>query len=403
MVILTVLSSIYYRELKMIPEDKGFLILNGNIRYEKDLIIKFSEEIKHLHNNYGKNILLITAAWADRENHHEHINDAFVKLGISDKYIHNLNIYQKMKAYLKLNPIIGSKHSKIRKLQRSMQSFYRLKNRRIVNMYRDLFEMFKVTFPNTKLSEILSYNKSIQAGEYDYLVREKTFQYLSRDIKSILRQVRFQDNIFSRVHTKLFKLFLDESSIRDDVEYKRCKQELTEMINSASSIFIFGGNVTTLLDSIIFFGLNKVFKEQLERNVGIFTISAGSVIMCPNIVIYNDFNHLFSPFKSEFEFLSKGLNVIRGVQIFPHCKDRIKMDDPDNLSYLAYRFSEHICTGLDMNSYLLVYNEDGKQKTISYGEKEGAYIFNVMGEKIITNYGQELDQGILSYKADIKK
>lgn len=375
----------------MIPDDRGFLLLNGNIMQEKDLIFRFADEIKHLFHKGDKNILLITAAWGDNEHNHDHINDAFSHIGIDKKYIHNLGIYHKMKDYLRLNPIIGSRHSKIRRLQRSIQSFYRLKNRRLVTIFRDLFEMFKITFPNTPLSEIINYKKSIQKGEYDYLINEKTFQFLGMDIKSILRQIRFQDNIFSRVNSRLMKLFYNESGILDDSRYSVFQDELKASLDNASSIFIFGGNISTLLDSINFFSLRKEFERQIERKIGIFTISAGSMIMCPGIIIYNDFNHLNSPFRSEFEFYSKGLNMIRNVQIFPHCKDRIRMDDRDNLSYLAYRFNDMICTGLDQNSYLLAFNNDqGNQIVISYGRKEGAYIFDTDGNKVIKDFGEIL-------------
>ncbi len=374
----------------MIPEDRGFLISNGNVMHERDLIYKFAEPIRHLYENAGRNILLITASWGDRENSYDHISESFEKIGIDRNNIHNLLIYGKMRKYLGLNPVIGSRHSKIRRLKRSIQSFYRLKNRRLVAMFRDLFEMFRITFPDTELSKIIIYKNTENISDYNRLISENTFHYLGRDIKATLRQIRFQDNIFSRVDSRLAGLFFEESGIMEDPEFQRIKSDLEGMINHASSIFIFGGNISTLLDSISFFRLNDIFESQLERKAGIFTISAGSMIMCRNVIIYNDFSHLNSPIRSEFEFFSRGLGLIKGVQIFPHCKDRIKMDDRNNLSYLAYRFKDQVCTGLDQNSYLLTFNSDGRQRTLSYGENEGAYIFDIQGNRVTKSFGEYL-------------
>ncbi len=374
----------------MIPRDKGFLISNGNVLFERDLIFKFAEEIKQLLYEGNGKILLITASWGEREECYDHISDVFGEIGIGRKHLDNLLLYSKMKRYLRLNPFIGSKHSKIRKLKRSIQSFYRLKNRRLVAMFRDLYDMFRITFPDTSLADIIKYNNKQGYDDFNKVINERTFHYLGRDIKSTLRQVRFQDNIFARVDSRLSKLFFDKSGIIEDKAYQARRSELERKIDESSAIFIFGGNITTLLDSINFFGLNKVFERQLERRVGIFTISAGSMIMCRNVIIYNDYNHFNSPIRSEFEFLSRGLGLIKMVQIFPHCKDRIRMDDPDNLSYLAYRFSDQVCTGLDQNSYLLSFNENGSQKTISFGEREGAYIFDIDGNRITRSYGEAL-------------
>ena len=55
----------------------------------------------------------------------------------------------------------------------------------------------------------------------------------------------------------------------------------------------------------------------------------------------------------EFQLWERGLGLVRGIQLFPHCMERIQTDDPDNLAYLARRFRHRVSVGLNAQSFLL--------------------------------------------------
>jgi hypothetical protein len=59
--------------------------------------------------------------------------------------------------------------------------------------------------------------------------------------------------------------------------------------------------------------------------------------------------------------------------------DRIHTDDPDNLAYLARRFSAQLCAGLNEESFLLVDFAAGVARSV--GKGDGVYVFGRDGVK----------------------
>ena len=81
--------------------------------------------------------------------------------------------------------------------------------------------------------------------------------------------------------------------------------------------------------------------------------------------------------------------MVRNLQIFPHCDDRIQVDDPHNLAYLAHRFGEQVCVGLNEGSFLLL-DQMEATKARSLGKKDGVYVFDRSGHKKRYDMGEEL-------------
>ena len=115
--------------------------------------------------------------------------------------------------------------------------------------------------------------------------------------------------------------------------------------------------------------------------------------MCNSIILYNDYaedrHHA-----TDFEFFENGFGIVNRLQVFPHCMDRIKTDDPDNLAYLAHRFQSSCCVGMNQESYLLMESvtEGGqkRQRFTSVGEKDGVYVFDRFGRKVLKKMGEEV-------------
>ncbi|MEW6283107.1 MAG: hypothetical protein AB1758_31125, partial [Candidatus Eremiobacterota bacterium] len=113
-----------------------------------------------------------------------------------------------------------------------------------------------------------------------------------------------------------------------------------------------------------------------------YTVSAGSLLMCDRIIVYDD----FAREGHEFNLFNRGFGLVRHLQLFPHCMDRIQTDDPDNLSYLAYRFQHRLCVGMNKDSFLLL---EGDLAT-SVGKRDGVYVFDPSGEKVRYDYLEAL-------------
>jgi hypothetical protein len=108
----------------------------------------------------------------------------------------------------------------------------------------------------------------------------------------------------------------------------------------------------------------------------VYTVSAGSLVLGERMIVYHQHEG------AEFELLERGMGLVRGVQLFPHCMERVQTDDPDNLAYLAFRFHDRACAGLNEGSYLLLeYDARGELRARSVGERDGVYVFDRDGQK----------------------
>jgi hypothetical protein len=124
----------------------------------------------------------------------------------------------------------------------------------------------------------------------------------------------------------------------------------------------------------------------LRRGATFFSISAGALVLCEHVVIYDNFSP--DPARREFRLYDRGLGLVSGLQILPHCMDRIHTDDPDNLAYLARRFSSTHCVGLNEESFLLV--EPGRPSATAVGHHDGVFVFGPDGIKRRYAFGEAI-------------
>lgn len=181
-------------------------------------------------------------------------------------------------------------------------------------------------------------------------------------------------------------LLLARSGLQHDREWREARAEMEGRILGADALLFLGGNPSWLLDSVRFFDLRSALLEALRRGALFVAVSAGALLLCERIIIYNERSG--DPMQRDFRLLDTGLGLVGGLQIMPHCMDRIQTDDSDNLAYLARRFSTHICAGLNQESFLYV---DFESRTAtSVGAGDGVYIFGYDGVKRRYDKNQEI-------------
>ena len=115
-------------------------------------------------------------------------------------------------------------------------------------------------------------------------------------------------------------------------------------------------------------------------------MSAGSLLLCERMIVYDDYNPDHA--RREFRLHDRGLGLVGGLQIMPHCMDRIQTEDPDNLAYLARSFSSQICVGLNEESFLLV--DLAAPSATSVGIHDGVYVFGRSGVKLCFRAGEAI-------------
>ncbi|MES2641611.1 MAG: hypothetical protein V4850_19120 [Myxococcota bacterium] len=151
------------------------------------------------------------------------------------------------------------------------------------------------------------------------------------------------------------KLFLGESD-RLHREYdeqarpfahRRVRAELDRLrkaLDDCHAVLIAGGHVGVLRNRLAFFG----FDEWL-RNRRVFAWSAGAMALTDRVVLFHDHTTYGVGLA---EILDRGLGLVPGVVFLPHARERLALDDVENVAILSKRFGPSIAIGLQNGALL---------------------------------------------------
>ncbi len=387
---------------------RGSILFNGNVVREADFITRFRDRIlSSSHEDpeirKSKKVLMVTAAWKKDEYNESHIRGALNGIGVPSRWeggndvnIQNLGVYHDFNHWRSREPELYRQYHAKQEVMKQIKQFYRRKNSQLVALLREQQKMLRQTFPETSLGKALRYPvQSMRKDLATLAPRELQHHYWCQDIQETMNAIIANDAKMVDICNELDLSFQAASGVMQNPTYLETKKRLEERILSAASIFIFGGYVAVLYNRLNFFKLKGAFVEALRRGTNFYTVSAGTGVLCNSIILYDDYG-LDRHVASDFEFFDNGFGMVTKVQFFPHCMDRIKTEDADNLAYLAHRFRSSCCVGLNQESYLLaetVATRDGslRERFTSMGEKDSVYIFDAMGRKILKKQGEELD------------
>ena len=250
---------------------------------------------------------------------------------------------------------------------------------------RRAFEHLCQFQPKTQLSEVLA-NTPLKGHRIPGRFRgiELLSDFLVEDLGDTVSRLVENDHRLTRLITDLDHQFREGVGLAYHPLWRELRARLEQTLLKSSTVIIFGGHLEELHRSLTFFDLRGAFVESLRRGTTFITVSAGSLIMCERIIVFNDFAS-----GNEFQLFDRGFGMVRNLQVFPHCDDRIQVDDPNNLAYLAHRFGEQRCVGLNEGSFLLL-DQDEAGTARSMGTDDGVYVFDRSGRKRRYDYGEEL-------------
>lgn len=369
---------------------RGALVFNGNILAEADFVERASDSLlSSLHVDADiasrRKVVLVTAGWMDNEYEEAHIKRALYAIGIRpdirhghDHNVQNLALFHRYHEFLAERPALAEMWKEREALIEDGRSLYLEKNSFFIASLRRSLERLRDYVPNHSLSEILDNSLTFGDG------RGRVADYLSGEIRDTLQHLLRNDDQMVQLLADLDEQFLVQAGLYYDPNWNRFRQLLSDCILSANSIFLFGGNLAVLHRCLNFFRLRPSLMEALRRGTTFYTVSAGSLVCCERIIIYDDFET-----GREFQLYDRGFGLVRELQIFPHCMDRIQTDDVDNLTYLSQRFRHRVCVGLNQESFLRV-EFSPRLRAVSLGKQDGVYVFNRGGEKVRYAAGEEL-------------
>lgn len=386
---------------------QGSILFNGNIHFEVDFIHAFRDLIVTSgHENEAvrrsKKTLLICSAWMDDEYNEAHIKGALRSIGIPsrveggfDQNLQNLAAWHEWRRFEASHPEIGALYRDCLDTILEVKRFYKEKNGAFIDLLRRHTALIKQRYPGTTLADILGYNVAAGLPRIHALSpRELLFHHSCQEIQGTLAALVDSDERQARICAEVYTWFFRRSRVGDHVEYRRVRAQLVERILSSASIFIFGGSLEALFYTLRFWQLGDALKTALALGTNFYTTSAGSMILCDRIIVFDDFQEDRGLGRMDFEFFDHGFGLVSKIRLFPHCMERVKTDDPDNLTYLAYRFEGPTCVGLNQESFLRLetYVKEGRiyESFRSIGRGDGVYVFDPSGRKVRLDYGEEL-------------
>ena len=359
---------------------RGRILFNGNAGDE--LIAVIAPELKGRDGGAPK-VLLITAAWEQREGDDAGQRTQLQRAGLTAP-AGNLGAWSAWREFLDRRPDLSAAHAELAQVGEELRHFYLQRTgfhaeliRKGVATARDRVKGFSLGRVHDR--DPVQPQAALPAAE---LLQRALGRELVHSIEALVqndaRMLRSLEEADDQLHTR--------TGLRMDAGWREARATLEQKILSADALVFFGGNPTALLEPLRFFDLRPALVESLRRGATLVATSAGALVMCERMIVYDNFAG--DPLHRDFWLMDRGLGLVNGLQILPHCMDRIQTDDADNLAYLARRFGTRICAGLNAGSYLLV--EMAGPSAVSIGEQDGVYVFGADGIKSCFRKGEAI-------------
>jgi peptidase E len=375
---------------------RGRIVFNGNFPDDGALPSRVAEWLLAPGRAEGP-VLLVTAGWERSEYEEAHVKRAIHALGVPsrmvdgfDVNVRNLAAWHAYAEFSRREPPLAALWHARERLIETTRALYLDKNAFNIALLRRTLEHLRARTPHLRLAEILAdETATFSHPPPDFDDDRLLGHVLAHDMRDVIGTLCLNDDRMVEILHVLDEHFAAASGLHYNPTWLELRARLEERVLSAASIFIFGGHLAALHRCLTFFRLRDAFREALRRGTTFFAVSAGALLLCERIIVYNDFASEVGP-RREFQLFDRGFGLVADLQIFPHCMDRIQTDDADNLAYLAHRFQNRTCVGLNEESFLLVERSSngGRIQATSVGRGDGVYVFDLQGRKTRRDFGE---------------
>jgi peptidase E len=368
----------------------GAILLNGNAETEAHLVraaapILLSSRHRDPEVAASRRVVLVTAGWADAEYEEAHVKRAINEIGLPSRHedghdvtLVNLSLLHDLRDLTRAAPHLAEAWLELRRVVETARTFYLDHNAHTIQLFRRTLGEAKKDDPALTVPRLAGGEGHHGAG------RRLLRHALSRELRHAFEALEANDDHLVDLLREVEQRAFDAAGLAYDPAWREARERLERRILSASTLLFFGGRLDLLLDALRFFRLRDALSEALRRGAQIVAMSAGAMVLCERVIIYDD----HAATRRDFQLYDRGLGLVQDVQLFPHCMERIQTDDPDNLAYLARRFRHHVCVGLNQRSYLL-FELDARRAT-SVGEEDGVYVFDPEGRKVCYRKGETI-------------
>lgn len=370
-------------------EQPGRVLLNGNA----ETVERF---VQLAHSSLGPprhrdpfvrerdTVVVCTGAWGPGE-----LGDAPLRQAIADTgrgngvNVVNLELYTSVRRYLAERQVVSALYDEHEDVWQELVRSYGAENDQTVARLRDAWDQARAR--DIAPVSLLAVGGRLSPGPptrpTSHFLRSAYGGQAERAVHALIEA----DDRHAADLRELWSHFQLAAGLVFDPLWIELRNRLVERILGATALLLAGGSPSLLLVGFRFFQLEDVLAEALRRGTSYFGTSAGAMVLGRRVVVFNDRG---VP-RQEFQLQENGVGLVEGLQVFPHCTDRVQVDDPANLSYLAARFDHRTCVGLNQGSILQLEPEDGTWQACSVGD-EDIVVFGRDGQKRRIAPGQAL-------------
>jgi hypothetical protein len=369
---------------------RGAILFNGNAETIPDLVqaaapLLLSSRHEDPEVAASRRVLLVTAAWGDREHDEGNVKQALNAIGLPSKFedgydraLVNLSLYHEVSRLSRTAPQLARAWVDERRVADMARSFYLEHNAHLIQLFRRTLAAGKQEDASLTVARLAGTRG--HEGTGNRLLRYA----LACQLRQALETLEANDDHLVGLLDEIEQRAFDAAGLAYDPAWRAAQARLERRILEANSIIMFGGHLDLLLDALRFFRLRDALGEALRRGTQIVAMSAGAMVLCERVIIYDD----HATTRRDFQLYDRGLALVRDIQLFPHCMERIQTDDSDNLAYLAHRFRHHACVGLNQRSFLLF--ELDPRRARSFGSGDCVFVFDPEGRKISYHKGETI-------------
>jgi hypothetical protein len=371
---------------------QGRLLFNGNMGSPRTFLERVQPLLLGAAKGQPPQVLLVTAAWGQGEYGEGGVRQALNDAGVPsawqngfDRRIENLCAWHTQQEYLAARPQVARVAAELAAVQEETRRFYVDKTAFHAQRVREAVRFARQRVgPQFRLGSLPLAPRDEVRPDGAVSARQLLGRALARELAHDLADLVQNDRRMMQTLAETEATLPARTGLRLDPLWQQLRSTLEARVLRADVLFLPGGDPDALLSALRFFDLKPALQETLRRGATFFSISAGSLVLCEHVVIYDNFSP--DPARREFRLYDRGLGLVGGLQILPHCMDRIHTDDPDNLAYLARRFASRHCVGLNEESFLLV--EPGLPRATSVGRHDGVFVFGADGVKRRYHFGE---------------
>lgn len=374
-------------------ESQGRVLLNGNA----ETLDRF---VSLAHRTLGPSthrdpitrerdqVLICTGAWGRTERNDAPIRKGFAATGRGQdgKNIINLELYTSVQTYLEKRDVVRSLYEEHEHLWWELFHSYSDENSSTVQHLRDAWKRAQEKTDAPSMARYLADGERLPPGPRTRPIQQFLRASYAGKLQRVVRTLREADARHEEHLGDMWSHFHHAAGIEFDPYWQELRRELVRKILQSNVIVLPGGSPSTLLVGFRFFNLGGVMNEALRRGTSFFGTSAGAMVLGRRVVIFHDHREP----REEFQLLENGVRLVEGFQFFPHCADRVQTADPANLAYLAARFADRWCVGLNAGSVMQLIPRDGRWDASSVGD-EDVVVFGRDGEKLRFAPGDSID------------